>query len=86
MILNQTYQGRHTLLVDGVKMAFLLVPDEANVSTHSFYALFESYETSLGTMATSRTPGASATQETSSLTLCLLLQRWTSPRGSTKCP
>ena len=42
MILNQTHQGRHTLRVDGVKMAFLLVSDEANVNMHSFYALFES--------------------------------------------
>jgi len=66
-------------------MKFLLVPDGATVSMHTFRKLFHSHENSWGTMATSQTPGAFAAKETSLLTSSPFLQRQTLPRGNMKC-
>jgi len=55
------------LFVDGVSVKFSYAPRGIKVSTHTFDTLIESYENSWGTMVTLRTPGTSATKETSLL-------------------
>ena len=62
-------QGSYELLVDGVSVKFsCYVLNDIKVSTRTFHTLFESYETSWGTMVTLRTPSPSAAKETSLLT------------------
>ena len=55
--------------VGGVRGNFSAAPDGIKVGIHAFYAVFEPYESSWGTMVTLRTPRNSAAKETSLLTL-----------------
>ena len=72
------------LCVDGVWLNVYLAHEGAKVSAYNFRTLLESHEDSWGTMVTLRTLGASVAKETSLLTSSPLLQRWSSPQGSTK--
>ena len=83
MLRNTPCEPEHTLHVDGVWMQFFLDSEGAKVSMYNSCTLLESHENSWETMVTLRTPGASAAKETSLLTSNPLLQRWTSPQGST---